>query len=297
MLVGKTPFESEMSKMTFRRILKEQYVMPKYLSDEAQDLIGRILKVDVNQRITVEEVLEHPFLTQTDYMGESIKDKLETGNLITLNQKEDDLIDYINPDNLNDTESFHEDEPIKQEKDFDHMKFSPPQNSHVSHEVKNKSDSHDRVRDKDQLVKSDTSSKVHSGKTKKSQTKIKPSIKPSRSRSRSAKGSRSSNKTGKRKTSTRSDVEVIKEEENEDEESFMAAKLHNKSNKHTASNKNLMTKDKLLLKNNKENLAPNDYHYSTLKSDKQHFHPQKMKQKHESKPRRDLQPHNTESLI
>jgi serine/threonine protein kinase len=178
MLVGKTPFESEMSKMTFRRILKEQYVMPKYLSDEAQDLISKILKVDVNERITVEGVLEHPFLTHYEPAVENVEEKLETGHLVALKQKQDDLINYINPEHLKGSGNSSEDEPIKQEKDYDQRQFSPARNNQISLEIKNESVELDKSHGRNQPIKhSNKSSKVQSGKTKKSRTKIRQSIK------------------------------------------------------------------------------------------------------------------------
>jgi serine/threonine protein kinase len=56
MLVGKPPFESRYVKQTYRRIMNEDYVMPKFVSEEAQDLLKNILKKNVDERLTIEQI-------------------------------------------------------------------------------------------------------------------------------------------------------------------------------------------------------------------------------------------------
>ena len=96
MLSGKSPFESHTTKQTFRKIQKAQYIIPRYLSEEAQDLISKILTVETNDRIAIEEVLEHPFLKIEENV-EGISRNLESGNLITLGQTDDEISVFLNP--------------------------------------------------------------------------------------------------------------------------------------------------------------------------------------------------------
>jgi len=61
-LVGKPPFETETSKDTYKRIEKVQFEFPDCISNSARDLISRLLKRDPNERMELEEVLEHSWI-------------------------------------------------------------------------------------------------------------------------------------------------------------------------------------------------------------------------------------------
>ncbi|KAH9830424.1 snf 1 [Rhodofomes roseus] len=63
MLCGRLPFEDEDVQSLFTKISQGVYTMPHYLSPDAQDLISRMLAVDPVKRITVPEILQHPFFT------------------------------------------------------------------------------------------------------------------------------------------------------------------------------------------------------------------------------------------
>ena len=64
LLIGKPPFETNDSKATYRRILKNSYSFPANvpISDEAKDLIKKILVLDPAMRPTLNEILQHPFI-------------------------------------------------------------------------------------------------------------------------------------------------------------------------------------------------------------------------------------------
>jgi serine/threonine-protein kinase HSL1 (negative regulator of Swe1 kinase) len=69
MLTGSTPFnygEGSDIRYLFRDIAKARYFMPEDLSPEAKDLIRRIFVVDPKQRITMDEVWDHPLLHKYD---------------------------------------------------------------------------------------------------------------------------------------------------------------------------------------------------------------------------------------
>lgn len=60
-LTGAPPFESDSIKDTFLKANDMKYSMPKYLSNEAKDLVSSLLTWDSEQRINIFQVKEHPF--------------------------------------------------------------------------------------------------------------------------------------------------------------------------------------------------------------------------------------------
>ncbi|KAL6304828.1 snf 1 [Sparassis latifolia] len=63
MLCGRLPFEDEDVQTLFTKISQGVYHMPSYLSPEAKGLITGMLAVDPVKRITVPEIIQHPFFT------------------------------------------------------------------------------------------------------------------------------------------------------------------------------------------------------------------------------------------
>ena len=92
MLCGYLPFDDKDNEVLFRKILKCKYEFPKNkkykISDNAKDLIRKILTVDPKKRITLEEILEHPFLT---YGNKKYKEKVNTD----INKQDKLIIDYM----------------------------------------------------------------------------------------------------------------------------------------------------------------------------------------------------------
>jgi len=64
LLIGRPPFETNDTKATYRRILKVNYTFPSTvpISDEAKELIKKILILDPAKRLTIDEILEDPFI-------------------------------------------------------------------------------------------------------------------------------------------------------------------------------------------------------------------------------------------
>lgn len=77
MLVGSPPFESGDVESTIKRIKKSTFTIPSYLSPEAQSLISQLLTGNPKHRITIDEVLTHPFLKRYH------QDLLESSILLT----------------------------------------------------------------------------------------------------------------------------------------------------------------------------------------------------------------------
>ncbi|KAL7750244.1 hypothetical protein RI367_004417 [Sorochytrium milnesiophthora] len=63
LLTGKPPFEDTGNMKTFRRIRLVEYTMPQHISDDAKDFISKLLQHDADKRMSLEEVLEHPWIT------------------------------------------------------------------------------------------------------------------------------------------------------------------------------------------------------------------------------------------
>lgn len=61
-LVGKPPFEEIDKNSTYKRIAKVDLKIPSFLSSEATDLILRLLQKSPKKRITLAEVMNHPWI-------------------------------------------------------------------------------------------------------------------------------------------------------------------------------------------------------------------------------------------
>ncbi|XP_026520737.1 aurora kinase A [Notechis scutatus] len=62
-LVGKPPFEAETYQDTYRAISRVEYRFPPFVTEGARDLISKLLKHDPKQRLPLEHVLKHPWVT------------------------------------------------------------------------------------------------------------------------------------------------------------------------------------------------------------------------------------------
>ncbi|KAL9576757.1 MAG: hypothetical protein Q9212_006841 [Teloschistes hypoglaucus] len=68
-LVGEAPFE-DTPVMTQRRIARGEMTVPNFVSPEARNLILRLLVLDPEKRITLEEVQQHPWVVKHCVKGE-----------------------------------------------------------------------------------------------------------------------------------------------------------------------------------------------------------------------------------
>lgn len=62
-LVGKPPFEDSSEKGTYKKIKTGTPVFPPQLTKEAKDLISKLLNKNPHERLTLEQVLEHPWVS------------------------------------------------------------------------------------------------------------------------------------------------------------------------------------------------------------------------------------------
>ncbi|KIO25684.1 hypothetical protein M407DRAFT_75349 [Tulasnella calospora MUT 4182] len=61
-LCGRPPFEDKDEKATYKRIVRVRYQFPSHVSEEAKDLIGKLLVYNPDKRMSLSEVLEHPWI-------------------------------------------------------------------------------------------------------------------------------------------------------------------------------------------------------------------------------------------
>jgi len=59
MLAARLPFDDNHLPALFNKIKTGRYTMPIFISPEAQDLIRRMIEVDINKRITIPEIKHH----------------------------------------------------------------------------------------------------------------------------------------------------------------------------------------------------------------------------------------------
>lgn len=64
LLVGKPPFDTDAIKSTLTKVVMSDYAVPSYLSYEAKDLLDQLLRKNPLERIRLEQVLSHPFMTK-----------------------------------------------------------------------------------------------------------------------------------------------------------------------------------------------------------------------------------------
>lgn len=64
MLAGYLPFDDPHLNVLFQKIERGDYRMSKIFSDGAKDIIGKMLTVDPKKRVTMDEVMKHPWFTK-----------------------------------------------------------------------------------------------------------------------------------------------------------------------------------------------------------------------------------------
>ncbi|KAJ7485362.1 hypothetical protein FB451DRAFT_1027719 [Mycena latifolia] len=65
LLTGRLPFDDKNVKVLLSKVKTGKYEMPNWIDPLAMDLLSRMLVVDVSRRITIPEILSHPWLLST----------------------------------------------------------------------------------------------------------------------------------------------------------------------------------------------------------------------------------------
>lgn len=63
MICGYLPFTENNVTKTYARIQKCDLIIPEYLSSDAKDLLKKILVINPNDRLSLENILKHPWIT------------------------------------------------------------------------------------------------------------------------------------------------------------------------------------------------------------------------------------------
>ena len=66
MVCGYLPFEDQNTKKLYQKILKADFKLPSFLSEEAKDLINRILNPDPTHRFTIQDIRNHAWYNQVE---------------------------------------------------------------------------------------------------------------------------------------------------------------------------------------------------------------------------------------
>ncbi|XP_068142581.1 serine/threonine-protein kinase PLK4 [Drosophila tropicalis] len=64
LVVGRPPFDTDAVQSTLNKVVMSEFIMPTHLSFEACDLIEKLLKKNPHERISLEQVLRHPFMSK-----------------------------------------------------------------------------------------------------------------------------------------------------------------------------------------------------------------------------------------
>ena len=66
LLCGYLPFDDDNITNLYRKIKAGRYVVPEFVSPESTQLISQLLQVDPKRRITIQQLMEHPWLCKYD---------------------------------------------------------------------------------------------------------------------------------------------------------------------------------------------------------------------------------------
>ena len=66
MLCGKLPFFHEENEIMYQQILSGKFDLPNYLSDNAKDILRKILEIEPKKRLNFEEIKNHPWFNIID---------------------------------------------------------------------------------------------------------------------------------------------------------------------------------------------------------------------------------------
>ena len=64
MVCGYLPFDEESKSILYKKILSSDYSIPKHVSREATDLLRRILVRDIKKRLTIVQIMTHPWFNK-----------------------------------------------------------------------------------------------------------------------------------------------------------------------------------------------------------------------------------------
>ena len=69
MICGYLPFEDEDNNILYEKIRKGKFVIPKHVSEQARDLLNKILVTDPQKRFTINQIKNHPWFSLYNIKG------------------------------------------------------------------------------------------------------------------------------------------------------------------------------------------------------------------------------------
>ena len=93
MLCGFLPFDHKDNDKLFKKILECKIKFPKHLSDDAKDLLKKILVPNPRKRITIKEIKKHPFYLKGKEIFDNNFSIYQISRASSLNTSEEILID------------------------------------------------------------------------------------------------------------------------------------------------------------------------------------------------------------
>ena len=61
MICGYLPFEDPNTSQLYKKILNAEYHAPNFISEEARDILAKILNTDPETRFTIDQIRDHPW--------------------------------------------------------------------------------------------------------------------------------------------------------------------------------------------------------------------------------------------
>ena len=91
MICGYLPFEDPNNEILFKKIMKCKVDYPEYLSEDVYDIMNKIIVIDPNKRINIEQIKQHPFYLKG-------RNEFEKKHKDLIDQVEFDVNQIINSD-------------------------------------------------------------------------------------------------------------------------------------------------------------------------------------------------------
>ena len=91
MVTGISPWTERSKPKLFEQIREGDFQLPSDVSENCSDLISRLMEMDPNKRITIEEALNHPFLKDVSVPESKIEFEFETPEEKNSNYLKDEL--------------------------------------------------------------------------------------------------------------------------------------------------------------------------------------------------------------
>lgn len=92
MLTGMVPWTAKNHTQLFQQIRSGDYTTPTFLSDQCRNLINKMMCVDASKRISIEEILKHPWMKNAECptkLGSCLYGKVSISQINTIIDKPD----------------------------------------------------------------------------------------------------------------------------------------------------------------------------------------------------------------